>query len=238
MAIPLPTQLFAELPIWLRGLFLGIALSAPVGPIGILCIRRTLDRGLALGLATGLGAACADTFVSSIAAFGLSSIIDFLTAYGRELRLAGALVMLVIAWRIWADHSSDKVELKAESPTETPSAGSLAGVASGGFAITFTNPVTIIATLTLVTTLGVSGEPIGKSGAKFDGVMLVVGVLIGAACWWTALCAFTAAFRHKFSGKTITLINRATAMVLALFSIWILGYALGRLLPQPIFSYF
>ena len=233
MPMPLPTHLFAELPIWLRGLFLGIALSAPVGPIGILCIRRTLDRGLALGLATGLGAACADTFVASIAAFGLSSIIDFLTAYGRELRLAGALVMLFIAWRIWADHSADRVQLNTVASPETPSAGSLAGVASGGFAITFTNPVTIIATLTLVTTLGVSGE----AKAQFDGIMLVVGVLLGAGLWWTALCSFTAAFRHKFSGRTITLINRATAIVLALFSVWILGYALGRLFPKPLFSY-
>lgn len=233
----LASSFFAELPTWLRGIFLGIALSAPVGPIGLICIRRTLDRGLLLGLATGLGAACADTVSASVAAFGLSAVIDFLMAYSHQLRIAGAVILLFIGYKIWTDRSTDNATIQRHETHEIPSATQLLQTATGGFAITFTNPVTVFAVLTLVTTLGLSGDTPGDRPGKFEALLLVLGVWIGSCIWWAALCGFASLFRRRISGRTITNINRGTALVLSLFAIWILGYAVGRLLPQPLLTY-
>lgn len=219
--------MFAELPVWLRGLFLGLALSAPVGPIGLLCIRRTINRGPLSGLATGIGAASVDTFFAALAAFGISALIDILTDYSNELRLIGGIIMLVMSYSIWSDNTANDA---ANATPDDRTQANLLRSATSGFALTITNPITIIAVIALVTTFGAGGGP-------FTATMLVFGVFLGACSWWGFLCFVTTLFRDRFSAKTVPYINHITAIILSFFGIWVLGYTIGQLLPQP-FGYY
>ena len=88
-----------HLPLFAPGLLFGLAIAAPVGPIGLLCIQRTLNQGRLAGLLSGLGAATADGFYGSVAAFGLSLVSDFLVAQQRWLQLVGGLFILFLGLR-------------------------------------------------------------------------------------------------------------------------------------------
>ena len=228
LPIPLATNLFADLPIWLRGLFLGIALAAPVGPIGLLCIRRTLQSGLVLGLATGLGAAFADGFFAMMAAFGVSAVIGWLMAYSLELRLVGGLIMLVIALNIWVDRRVTTLP-DPDERADYHTVGALAGATSGSFILTFTNPITIIAILTLTATLGAGMGSGTGSASRFDASLLTLGIFLGSCTWWVTLCGVTSLLRRRFSAKTVCQINQVTAVFLGLFGASVLGFAAGRL---------
>lgn len=218
----------SELPVSLRGFFLGLALSAPVGPIGLLCIRRTIDKGPLSGLATGLGAATVDTFFATLAAFGISAIIDILTTYNDQLRLIGGIIMLVMAYSVWSDNTT---EASAESTNDERSKVNLLGAVTSGFALTITNPVTIIAVIALVTTFGADG------GGKFAATVLVMGVLAGACSWWALLVGITTLFRRHFSTKTVGHINHFTALLLSFFGVWVLFYTVGQMMPHPLEYY-
>jgi threonine/homoserine/homoserine lactone efflux protein len=96
--------LFEEIGVLYRGLVLGIMIAAPVGPIGLLCMRRTLQRGFTIGFATGLGAACADTLFGAVAALGVTAILEFMHHYDLYIRMIGGLALLFGAWHAWHDH--------------------------------------------------------------------------------------------------------------------------------------
>ena len=105
--------MFEELSVFYRGLLLGLLISVPVGPIGLLCIRRTIRRGLLIGLLTGLGAACADTILGAVAAFSVSAIIDFLQKYSSGLRILGGAFLIIVAWHTWYDRPEDSPKAAA-----------------------------------------------------------------------------------------------------------------------------
>ncbi|MGE3769336.1 MAG: LysE family translocator [Bdellovibrionales bacterium] len=214
-----------EMPVWLRGIMLGLALSAPVGPIGLLCIRRTIDRGPFTGFTTGLGAAVADTVYAALAAFGVSAIIHWLAEYDQQLRVIGGAIMCGMAWSIY--------QARPTAPAKAKSAKNLFTAFTSGFALTFTNPVTILAIIALVATLA-GGEGTLKS------MLLVGGVFVGAAGWWLTLVGIATLIREHFTIRTIIYLNRFTGMLLAMFGFGVMGYALGQTLtapwPQSLFS--
>lgn len=216
-----------DLPVSLRGFFLGLALSAPVGPIGLLCIRRTIDKGPLSGLVTGLGAATVDTFFATLAAFGLSTVIDWMMHYNNQLRLIGGIIMLVMAYSVWSDNTTEA----SAGSTDERAKVDLVHAATSGFALTITNPVTIIAVIALVTTFG------ADTGGKFAATVLVMGVLAGACSWWALLVGMTTLLRKRFSPNTISHINHFTAMLLSFFGVWVLFYTLGQLMPHPLGYY-
>lgn len=202
-----------EFPVWLRGLMLGLALSAPVGPIGLLCIRRTIDRGPLVGFVTGLGAATADAFYATLAAFGVSAIIGWLADYSQELRIIGGAIMAGMAYSIYS--------ARPTAPAKAQTASSFVGSYTSGFALTFTNPITVLAIIALVATLA-GGE------TWWEALMLVTGVFAGAAGWWLLLVGIATLIRDKFTVRTIIYLNRATGVMLALFGVGVMGYALGQ----------
>lgn len=202
-----------EFPIWLRGIMLGLALSAPVGPIGLLCIRRTIDRGPLVGFVTGLGAATADAFYATLAAFGVSAIIGWLADYSQELRVIGGAIMAGMAYSIYS--------ARPTAPAKAQTASSFVGSYTSGFALTFTNPITVLAIIALVATLA-GGE------TWWEALMLVTGVFAGAAGWWLLLVGIATLIRDKFTVRTIIYLNRITGVLLALFGVGVMGYALGQ----------
>ena len=116
--------MFEEIGVLYRGLVLGLMISAPVGPIGLLCIRRTIQKGLMVGFATGFGAAFADTIFGAVAALGVAAILDFMRHYDIFIRMLGGALLLFGAYHTWRDKPkppSDPIELSEPIELSDPS---------------------------------------------------------------------------------------------------------------------
>lgn len=205
----------------IQGFLLGIAIAAPVGPIGLLCIRRTLEYGPLVGFATGMGAALADTLFGAIAAFGMSAVFTFLRGYETSIRLIGGIFLLVIAARTY--------NTQPRPPAEVPETRNLLASVLIGLAVTLTNPVTVIASIALLTGLGLSATM-----GNFDAATLVLGVFCGSSFWWLSLSGGVALVRHRISDRKLIVINRFTGVALAVFGVWALATAVSAYWPMPL----
>jgi len=195
-----------EAALFAQSLLIGLSIAAPVGPIGLLVIQRTLQRGTAVGLATGLGAAAADALYGAVGAFGVVWLIDALQGARVPLALAGGAFLLGLAWRTW--HSAPATR------AATPGSGrGLAPSFAGTFVLTLSNPATIFSFIAVFGTLG------ARLRVASPWVM-VAGVLIGSALWWLLLCAVVARLRTRFDARAMAWVNRASACALAGFALW------------------
>ena len=175
------------LGLYARGLAIGFAIAAAIGPISLLCIRRTLGAGPRVGLASGMGAATADAGYAAIAAFGLTAIQDLLLAERRPLGLVGGAFLLVLAIRGLARPA-------AATPATDPAAVGArgAGVAyASTLGLTITNPMTILSFAAAFVGLGL----IGNGGS--EAAATVLGVFSGSGAWWVALVSAGTAFRSR-----------------------------------------
>lgn len=192
------------LGVLLRGIVLGFAIAAPVGPIGLMCIRRTLQHGPAMGMATGLGAAVADAFYGAVAAFGLQAVIDWMAGHESLFRLLGGVFMLAVALKgVLAARPSPR----ADGPPDP--VGMVANFATG-LVLTMGNPLTIMAFVAVFAAFGLGGEL-----GRFDAATLVAGVFIGAAAWWLLLNSGVAVMRHRITDGWFVAVNRIAAALLA-----------------------
>jgi threonine/homoserine/homoserine lactone efflux protein len=206
----------------LRGLILGFSIAAPVGPIGVLCIRRTLANGRLAGLVSGLGAASADAVYGGVAALGLTVISAFLVDQQTWLRLVGGgfLIYLGIKTLLAAPVSEDQGDL-GEGAT---GAGSLLGDYASTFFLTLTNPMTIISFAAIFAGLGLGGSGNSPEAA----LALILGVFLGSAAWWLLLSTLTQALGARFLGQNgLKWVNRASGVV-------IVGFGLAALLSLVI----
>src|SRR4029078_13390618 len=192
-----------------KGVLLGLSIAAPVGPIGVLTIRRTIGDGFKMGFATGLGAATADATYGMVAAFGLTAIMSMLTDHGNAIRLVGGVTLLAIGLRgMFQGWSAGSVEASAAGRVLTP-----AGSYAQPVARTLTNPMTIIAFIGMFAGIGIS-----SSGADVaTAVALVVGVAIGSAAWWLFLAFLVSRIRHRLSADAIRLINVGSSAIIVAF---------------------
>lgn len=196
-----------ELPLLVRGLIIGLAISAPVGPIGLLCIQRTLAHGRLVGLVTGLGAATADAVYGAIAALGVTVIAEALVGRQDLLRVAGGLFLLFLAIRIF----------RAEPPTELENdeRQDLIGAYASTFILTLTNPVTIIFFAAVFA--GIGDEMTNRALPAV--VPLVMGVFLGSALWWLLLSGGVSLIRDRLSQRSLRWINRGAGLLIALFGL-------------------
>ncbi|MBX3645962.1 MAG: LysE family transporter [Rubrivivax sp.] len=192
--------------VFLSSLLVGLSIAAPVGPIGLLTIQRSLEHGPRAGLATGLGAAAADAVYGAIGAYGVSWLVNALVAARMPLALAGGAVLLFMAWQLL------RAPL-AERAAATAPARDGWHYFAGTFALTLSNPATIFSFIAIFGTLGArlaGGSP----------WTLVAGVLLGSALWWLLLSAGVARLRSRFDARAQTWVNRASALLLAGFALW------------------
>jgi len=202
------------LVVLLQGYIVGVAIAAPVGPIGLLCIRRTIEHGIFMGFATGMGAAIADTFYGAIAAFGVSAALEFLQGHQTGFRIVGGLFLLVVAVRAFAQKPAAEEQEVARIPdSRTAIAGFMTGLT-----LTLTNPATILAFIAVF-----AGFGLGANLGYFDAATMVLGVFLGASSWWLALSSGVAAVRHRITEQGLTLLNHCTGVGLACFGLWALG---------------
>ncbi|MBI5876817.1 MAG: LysE family transporter [Chloroflexi bacterium] len=193
--------------IFLQGLLIGFGIAAPVGPIGLLCIRRTLSDGRVNGLLSGMGAATADAFYGTVAAFGLTFVSGFLTSQQTALRLVGGLFLCWLGWRTF-------VSAPAERAATAKGAGLLGAYTSTLF-LTLTNPMTI-ASFTII----FAGMGIASAGGDYGrAALLVLGVFSGSAAWWLLLSFGVGLARDRFTPAAMQWVNRIAGATIALFGV-------------------
>ncbi len=197
-----------------RGLVLGFTIAAAVGPISLLTIRRTLAHGRVYGLASGLGVALADATYGGIAAFGLTAVTSILVDARLVLGLAGGTFLLALAWRTMTSRP-DTVAVVDERP-------GLVGAFLSIFALTMTNPMTIVSFAAIFAGLGV----VGRGGA--DAALLTLGVFIGSLSWWLVLTAVVSALRARVTVRALTWVNRVSGVVLLVFAVVSIASAFAR----------
>ncbi len=198
----------------LRGLAIGFSIAAPVGPIGVLCIRRTLAEGRAAGLVSGLGAASADAVYGTVAGLGLTFISDLLASQQGWLRLAGGAFLCYLGLKA----------LLAKPAEQAAVAGgkSLAGAYVSTFLLTLTNPMTVLSFAAIFAGLGLAGA----SGSYGAAGVLVLGVFLGSALWWLLLSGVVGLLRGRFDARGLRWVNRISGVIITGFGLYALLSAL------------
>jgi len=190
---------------FVKGLVIGFSLAMPVGPIGLLCIGRTLARGRLAGLFSGLGAATADGLYGAVAGFGITVVSSFLVSHQMFLRVVGGIALVLLGIRIF---------FTVPSFRQTPHGdlGPLKDYLST-LVLTLTNPVTILAFAAWFAGIG-----LGQGQEGYDStIALITGVFLGSALWWLVLSGIVSYCRDRIDRKNLTLLNRFSGLGIALF---------------------
>ncbi len=198
------------LALFARTFVIGIAVAAPVGAMGVLCIQRTLASGFRTGMATGLGIATADAIYAGVAAFGVSALAASLVAWQVPLRIVGGLVLIVLGLRAAVRPAT---ECEAEPPSELDGRRA-AKLYSSAVGLTLTNPMTIMAFGAIFATAGLGSQPTPISAA-----VATLGVGMGSLSWWTALVVAVALTRQKVSPRALVALNRVSGAVIVGFGV-------------------
>lgn len=194
-----------DLPLLARGLVLGFTIAAAVGPIAVLCIRRTLAEGWLVGFVSGLGVATADATYGAVAAFGLTAVTDLLVDWRRALALLGGGFLLWLAWR-----TLRAVPDESRAITNGTRRG-LADAFLSTLGLTLTNPMTILSFAALFVGLGVTGDDAAGAAS------LTAGVFLGSAGWWVVLVSAVAALRSRITPTWLRRINVVSGLAIGAF---------------------
>jgi threonine/homoserine/homoserine lactone efflux protein len=191
-----------------RGWLIGFAIAAPVGPIGVLCIRRTLSDGRVTGFLSGLGAATADSTYGAIAAFGLTALQQALLRQQTWLRILGGLFLLYLGVRTF-------LAIPARTAAPASGRGGMLGAYLSTFVLTLTNPATILAFLVIF-----AGFRLGEQAHSYAGaVSIVLGVFLGSASWWLLLSTLVGLLRERFTANWMLWVNRLAGGVICAFGV-------------------
>ena len=196
----------------LKGILVGIIIAIPVGPVGVLCIRRTILHGRVAGFVSGMGAASADAMFGIIAGFGLTVISDWLLDYQNWLRVIGAAFLLFIG--ISAFFHDPLAGTQSQRDPE-----SLFADFASTFVLTITNPITILAFLAIFAGIGFTGDQATLGTAA----ILVLGVWLGSLLWWMGLAGGAGIVRLSFRHDHLVWINRGSGGILVLSGVALLG---------------
>jgi threonine/homoserine/homoserine lactone efflux protein len=215
------------IPFLIKGLLIGLSIAAPLGPIGILCINRTLTEGPRMGFICGLGAAAADALYALAGTVALSVIGQWIIDDRTILRVIGGIFLVYLGARTFMQPA-----IVGPAPVRSPALlppGAHAAFMST-FLLTLANPVTMLSFAAVFAGLGVA--PVGTvpgviQGADNAAAALVLGVFLGSALWWFALSSVIGRLRHYIGVRTLAVINRVCGTVLTAFGL----YAMAALLP-------
>lgn len=198
------------LDLLVKGLIIGFAIAAPVGPIGVLCIKHSLHDGFKSGLITGLGAASADGIYGLIAGFGLTAISSVLVEYQFWIRLIGGLFLLYLGLKLLLTPYHESTELPNSDKK-------LFSIYTKTFLLTLTNPMTILSFTAIFAGLG-----LGSVHTDYiQAILLVLGIIIGSGLWWIILSSSVALIlRHRISSNRLKIINKISGLIVFIFGIF------------------
>lgn len=203
-----------ELTIFLKGIMIGFAMAVPIGPIGIICIRKTLTEGRLRGLIIGLGAATADMLYGCVAAFGLTIISNTLVDQRIWIRLIGGALLFFLGIRTFRALPADpKIPIKRSS-------GILRSYLTTVF-LTLTNPMTIFVFIAIFAALG-----LGTGLSYLSAAALVVGIFIGSGSWFLLLSSGVTLFRKKLDLVGLRWVNKIAGILIIISGV----YAIASLL--------
>jgi threonine/homoserine/homoserine lactone efflux protein len=191
----------------IKGMAIGFSVAAPVGPIGMLCIRRSLADGRGVGLATGLGAATADAVYGAIAGFGLTAVTAFLIHQKMWLNIFGGIFLCVLGIRIFS--STPVIRTAEERKID------LLPAYFSTLLLTLANPVTILSFVAVFAGLGLAGAADYRTAA-----LLVTGVFVGSALWWVILSQLTGMSRSWINDAWMRTVNRLSGGFIFGFGIY------------------
>jgi threonine/homoserine/homoserine lactone efflux protein len=202
-----------DLELLLRGILAGLAISAPVGPVNVLCISRTVSKGWTAGVISGFGAALADTLYGAIAGFSIHFVIAFLIRQESWIRLFGGILLITIGlvYYIKKPQPLSRVNGKQEYAST--------------FLLTLTNPTTVLSYLAVLSALHLSGRR-----AWWQTLFLVAGIFVGAMLWWIILATLAHHLRYRFNDRAMLWMNRIAGLAIGGFGV--LTLILSRLHSQ------
>ena len=189
----------------LKGLVIGVIVSAPVGPIGILCIQRTLNGGRGHGISTALGATASDLLYALVAAFSMSMVVDFIDSHRFILKIAGTIIIFFFGLYTYATNPVSKLK-KMRGGSQN--------------LLTVTNPLVIF----LFIALFAKYSYITDETTLFDTILGIFCIMMGACFWWTILVGIVNHFRDRFNMRGLYVINKGTGFLLMLIALFSLVY--------------
>lgn len=190
-----------------KGLVIGFSIAVPVGPIGVLCVRRTLAEGRVFGLVSGLGAATADAIYGCIAGFGVTFVSSFLVRHQMWLRLIGGAFLCYLGLKT--------LLVRPKEQAVVTKGRGLIGAYASTFFLTLTNPMTVISFAAIFAGLGLADA----GGDYVSAGALVLGVFVGSALWWLILSGGVGIFRKRFSFHGLKWVNRISGVIITGFGL-------------------
>lgn len=194
------------LEIVIKGILIGLCISVPLGPIGMLTIQRTLNRGQKYGIATGLGATFSDLVYTIITLFFLSFVLDFIEVHRFLIQLIGSVIVGIFGFFIYSSHPSTQPK-----PNETQKYSLFSDFVTS-FGLTFSNPLVLFVLIALFARF----EFIGSDTTLFVSIFGILSILIGALIWWNILTFFVSRFKNRLNMRELKVINRITGIIIIL----------------------
>jgi len=210
----LPTrqkEVMYNIEIFLKGLLVGLLVSAPMGPIGVLCVQKTINKGRFMGFFSGLGAATADTTYAVLAAFGVTYITNFMNQNRLAFQIFGIAILLFLGFRMLLKNPISQYRYYRTSTKRTNAISDYISV----FFLTVSNPLTIVFFGAAFSMLGLMSE----ENSFYNGLSLVWGVFAGAVAWWFTLTYLVDIFRKHFRLRGILWLNRISGIVIIVLSV-------------------
>jgi threonine/homoserine/homoserine lactone efflux protein len=208
------------------GLIIGLVVAAPIGPVNLICIRRTLAYGTVNGFFSGLGAALGDGVFAIVTAFGLTAISQLIEGYSTPLRLIGGLMLLGFGIHIFNSDVSVLGDAHRAQNRDDGSSSLVRTIAST-FALTLTNPATLFGFAALFTGLG---SLAGGDATFLDATVTVIGVVAGSTIWWFMLTTIVGIFHAHIDAKVMGNINHVFGIAVTGFGVVVLGNLALKLL--------
>jgi len=190
-----------------KGILIGLLVSIPLGPIGVLVIQRTVNKSRMAGLLSGMGAALSDTVYAIIAGFSLTFVIDFIRAHEMLFQVIGAVVVLVLGIHIFFTNPVKDIRrnrLRGNTHFQD---------IISSFLVTFSNPLTVFVFLAVFTSSGVAVS----LEQPYHSFFVILGILTGAFLWWFSLSGIVSLFRHKINLRILWWINKTAGAIIILF---------------------
>ncbi|WP_246270790.1 LysE family translocator [Hongsoonwoonella zoysiae] len=211
-----------DIAYYLIGVAIGLATSAPAGPVNLTAIQRTFRFGFPAGLFAGLGAVVADSIYASLAAFGITTVSDFIEFHSDLIQTGGGMLVIIFGLKVFTSHP----HIEKNGAGETPNI--LRGLAAGFF-MTLTNPGVILGFLAIFGSLG-KWAPDHKDYAS--AALMVAGVASGATLWWMFLAGSVSKLRDRLDDHWLEMINHIAGGLLIAFGLGIYGHLAWQLWQQ------
>jgi threonine/homoserine/homoserine lactone efflux protein len=207
------------------GLVIGLLVAAPIGPVNLICIRRTLSYGQLNGFLAGLGAALGDGIFAVVAGFGVKWVFDAIQDMGVVLKLASAALLMFYGLRVFIYATPPEIMRNPDGSIQSGSAGDLAAAFASTFALTITNPATMVG---FATTFAAFREVVDFQTNSIATFVLILAVIGGSTLWWFVVTAVTGYFHQTIEHGTLKRMNQASGLLIFLTGATLLGYAIWQ----------